>query len=77
MAKDLYDLPAEVAAGIPQVATALENALESIQNDHDFLTAGGVFSDDYIQSYIDLKTAVAEKVSRTTHPVEFELYYSL
>ena len=77
MDQDLYDLPAEVAAGIPQVATSLEDALESLQNDHDFLTAGGVFSDDYIQSYIDLKTLEAEKVSRTTHPVEFELYYSL
>ncbi len=77
MDQDLYDLPAEVAAGIPQVATSLEDALESLQNDHDFLTAGGVFSDDYIQSYIELKMLEAEKVSRTTHPVEFELYYSL
>ncbi|MGB0893073.1 MAG: glutamate--ammonia ligase [Parashewanella sp.] len=77
MDQDLYDLPAEVADGIPQVATSLEDALASLQDDHDFLTKGGVFSDDYIKSYIELKTIEAEKVSRTTHPVEFELYYSL
>jgi glutamine synthetase len=77
MDKDLYDLPAEEAAEIPQVATSLENALENLAADHEFLTKGGVFSEDFIESYITLKTAEAERVSRTTHPVEFELYYSL
>ncbi|QYK01652.1 glutamate--ammonia ligase [Shewanella psychrotolerans] len=77
MDKDLYDLPAEEAAEIPQVATSLENALENLAADHEFLTKGGVFSEDFIESYIALKTAEAERVSRTTHPVEFELYYSL
>ncbi|QYJ85929.1 glutamate--ammonia ligase [Shewanella mesophila] len=77
MDKDLYDLPAEEAAEIPQVATSLENALENLAADHEFLTKGGVFSEDFISSYIALKTAEAERVSRTTHPVEFELYYSL
>ncbi|RLV58766.1 glutamate--ammonia ligase [Parashewanella curva] len=77
MDQDLYDLPPEVADGIPQVATSLEDALESLRNDSDFLTQGGVFSKDYIESYIALKTEEAERVSRTTHPVEFELYYSL
>ncbi|EGM68259.1 glutamate--ammonia ligase [Shewanella sp. HN-41] len=77
MDKDLYDLPAEEAAEIPQVATSLENALENLQADHEFLTRGGVFSEDFIQSYIALKTAEAERVSRTTHPLEFEMYYSL
>ncbi|MGL5668382.1 MAG: glutamine synthetase, partial [Shewanella sp.] len=71
------DLPAEVAAEIPQVATSLENALENLQADHEFLTRGGVFSEDFIQSYIALKSAEAERVSRTTHPLEFEMYYSL
>ncbi|MCE9680096.1 glutamate--ammonia ligase [Shewanella sp. AS1] len=77
MDKDLYDLPAEEAAEIPQVATSLENALENLDADREFLTKGGVFSNDFIDSYIALKKAEAEKVSRTTHPVEFELYYSL
>ncbi|MCH1931099.1 glutamate--ammonia ligase [Shewanella acanthi] len=77
MDKDLYDLPAEEAAEIPQVATSLENALENLQADHEFLTRGGVFSEDFIQSYIALKTAESERVSRTTHPLEFEMYYSL
>ncbi|MCL1091101.1 glutamate--ammonia ligase [Shewanella profunda] len=77
MDKDLYDLPAEEAAEIPQVATSLENALENLQADHEFLTRGGVFSEDFIQSYIALKSAEAERVSRTTHPLEFEMYYSL
>ncbi|MGL4749960.1 MAG: glutamine synthetase, partial [Shewanella sp.] len=77
MDKDLYDLPAEEAAEIPQVATSLENALENLQADHEFLTRGGVFSEDFIQSYIALKSAEAERVARTTHPLEFEMYYSL
>jgi glutamine synthetase len=77
MDKDLYDLPPEEAAEIPQVATSLENALENLQADHEFLTKGGVFSEDFIQSYIKLKTAEAERVARTTHPLEFEMYYSL
>jgi glutamine synthetase len=77
MDKDLYDLPAEEAAEIPQVATSLENALENLAADHEFLMKGDVFSKDFIESYIGLKTAEAERVSRTTHPLEFELYYSL
>ncbi|NKF52162.1 glutamate--ammonia ligase [Shewanella sp. WXL01] len=77
MDKDLYDLPAEEAAEIPQVATSLENALESLEADHEFLMKGGVFTKDFIESYIEIKSAECEKVSRTTHPMEFELYYSL
>ncbi|WP_285163630.1 glutamate--ammonia ligase [Shewanella goraebulensis] len=77
MDKDLYDLPAEEAAEIPQVATSLENALENLAADHDFLTKGDVFSKDFIESYIALKSEECEQVSRTTHPMEFQLYYSL
>jgi glutamine synthetase len=77
MDKDLYDLPAEEAAEIPQVATSLENALACLDADRDFLTAGGVFSNDYIDSYIALKSADVERINMTTHPVEFELYYSV
>ncbi|NJI84418.1 glutamate--ammonia ligase [Shewanella sp. Iso12] len=77
MDKDLYDLPAEEAAEIPTVAESLEVALAALDADREFLTRGGVFSDDFIDSYLKLKQTEAERVSRTTHPVEFELYYSL
>ena len=77
MDKDLYDLPAEEAAEIPTVAESLQGALQSLNEDRDFLTAGGVFSDDFIDSYIALKSQDVEKVNMTTHPLEFDLYYSV
>ncbi|NOI72392.1 glutamate--ammonia ligase [Vibrio owensii] len=77
MDKDLYDLPAEEAAEIPTVAYSLKDALEELDADREFLTAGGVFSDDFIDSYIGLKAQDVEKVNMTTHPLEFELYYSV
>lgn len=75
--KDLYDLPAEEAAEIPTVASSLEQALEALDADRDFLTAGGVFSDDMIDGYIELKSEEVETLNMTTHPVEFEMYYSV
>lgn len=75
--KDLYDLPAEEAANIPTVASSLEMALDALDADRSFLTAGGVFSDDMIDGYIELKRADVERLNMTTHPVEFELYYSV
>ncbi len=77
MDKDLYDLPAEEAAEIPTVATSLQNALECLDADREFLTRGGVFNDDFIDSYIALKSADVERINNTTHPLEFEMYYSL
>ncbi|MEZ9914930.1 type I glutamate--ammonia ligase [Vibrio breoganii] len=77
MDKDLYDLPAEEAAEIPTVAASLQEALASLDADREFLTAGGVFSDDFIDSYIDLKSQDVEKINMTTHPLEFDLYYSV
>ncbi|WP_068715587.1 glutamate--ammonia ligase [Vibrio tritonius] len=77
MDKDLYDLPAEEAAEIPQVAESFEIALKALDADREFLTAGGVFSDDFIDSYISLKSEDVTKVRMTTSPVEFELYYSV
>lgn len=77
MDKDLYDLPAEEAAEIPTVAYSLKDALAELDADREFLTAGGVFSDDFIDSYIGLKSEDVEKVNMTTHPLEFELYYSV
>ncbi len=75
--KDLYDLPAEEAKAIPTVASSLSMALEALDADREFLTAGGVFDDDMIDGYIELKSEEVEKLDMTTHPVEFDMYYSL
>ncbi len=77
MDKDLYDLPPEEAKGIPEVCYSLDQALESLDADRDFLTAGGVFSDDLIDAFIELKMEDVTRLRMTTHPVEFEMYYSL
>ncbi|ELB2103581.1 glutamate--ammonia ligase [Vibrio parahaemolyticus] len=77
MDKDLYDLPAEEAAEIPKVAESLDVALNALNEDREFLTAGGVFSDDFIDSYIALKSKDVERINMATHPLEFELYYSV
>ena len=75
--KDLYDLPAEEAAEIPTVASTLEMALEALDADRDFLTAGGVFTNDMIDGYIALKSEEVERLNMTTHPIEFDMYYSV
>lgn len=77
MDKDLYDLPAEEAMAIPQVASSLDQALNELDKNREFLTRGGVFSNDMIDAYIELKRAEVERLNMTTHPVEFEMYYSL
>ncbi len=77
MDKDLYDLPAEEAANIPTVCHSLDMALEALDADRSFLTAGGVFTDDLIDGYIDLKMEEVTIMRMTPHPVEFDLYYSL
>ena len=75
--KDLYDLEPEEEAKIPQVADDLLDALDNLSKDRAFLTAGGVFSDEMIDAYIDLKKSEHTLVNMTTHPLEFELYYSV
>jgi len=77
MDKDLYDLPPEIASGVPEVAYSLEEALNALDADREFLTAGGAFTDDAIDAYIGLKQQDIQRVRMTTHPVEFDLYYSL
>ena len=74
--KDLYDLPAEEALKIPTVASSLEQALEALDADREFLTAGGVMSDDMIDAYIELKKKEVELLNTSVHPVEFDMYYS-
>lgn len=77
MDKDLYDLPKEEAASIPTVCNSLEQALDYLAADHEFLTRGDVFTKDMIEAYIELKRKDVERLNMTTHPVEFEMYYSV
>ncbi|MBO0614404.1 MAG: glutamate--ammonia ligase [Pseudomonadota bacterium] len=77
MDKDLYDLPPEEDKLIPRVCHSLDMALEALDKDREFLTAGGVFSNDMIDAYIDLKMEEVTRFRMTTHPVEFDMYYSL
>ncbi len=76
MDKDLYDLPAEEAAAIPTVCHSFDQALEALDADRGFLTAGDVFTEDMISAYIDLKMEEVTRLRMTTHPVEFDMYYS-
>ncbi len=77
MDKDLYDLPPEEAREIPTVCYALDQAIDALDADRGFLTAGGVFADDMIDGYIALKMEEITRLRMTTHPVEFDMYYSL
>jgi glutamine synthetase type I len=74
--KNLYDLPPEEDAKIPTVCSSLDQALEHLDKDREFLTRGGVFSNDMIDAYIELKMQEVTRFRMTTHPVEYEMYYS-
>jgi len=75
--KNLYDLPPEEDAKIPTVCSSLDQALEYLDKDREFLTRGGVFSNDFIDAYIELKMEEVTRLRMTTHPVEYEMYYSI
>ena len=77
MDKDLYDLPPEEEKKLKLVAFSLDEALDALDKDREFLTAGNVFSDDLIDAYIGLKMENVTRLRMTTHPVEFDMYYSL
>jgi len=76
MDKDLYDLEPEEAKHIPTVCHSLDMALDALDRDREFLKAGGVFTDDMIDAYIELKNAEVTRFRMTPHPVEFDMYYS-
>ena len=76
MDKNLYDLPPEELQDIPTVCGSLRDALGALEADKDFLLAGGVFSDDQIDSYLELKWEEVYTFEHAPHPVEFDLYYS-
>ena len=75
--KNLYDLPPEEDKLIPTVCSSLDQALEALDQDREFLTRGGVFSNDFIDAYIALKMEEVQRFRMTTHPVEYDMYYSL
>ena len=74
--KDLYDLEPEEAAHIPTVCHSLDMALEHLDRDREFLLRGGVFTNDVIDAYMGLKMQEITRLRMTTHPVEFDMYYS-
>ncbi len=77
MDKDLYDLPPEEEKAIPQVCYSFDQALEALDADREFLTRGGVFTNDMIDAYIGLKNEEVTRLRMSTHPVEYDMYYSL
>src|SRR5271165_512917 len=78
MDKDLYDLPPEELANVPQVPASLDEALRALEVDQDFLKAGGVFTDDLIDTWITFKRiAEIDQVRLRPHPWEFMLYYDI
>ncbi len=75
--KNLYDLPPEENAKIPTVCSSLEQALQCLREDHAYLTAGGVFTEDMIQAYMQIKEAEVSRVMMAVTPEEYDMYYSL
>jgi glutamine synthetase len=76
--KDLYELPPEEHAAIPQVPGSLNQVLDALEADHSYLSEGGVFTEDLVETWIDYKrTQEILPVSLRPHPHEFELYYDI
>lgn len=75
--KNLYDLPPEEDALVPTVCHSLEQALEALQADHEFLTRGGVYSKEMIDAYIELKMGEVQRMRMSPHPIEYDMYYGL
>ncbi len=76
MDKNLYDLPPDELEGIPTVCSSLREAVDSLQDDMDFLLAGDVFTREQIDAYCELKWEEIYAFEHTPHPVEYEMYYS-
>ncbi|WP_127471269.1 type I glutamate--ammonia ligase [Thiomicrorhabdus aquaedulcis] len=75
--KDLYDLEPEEEAQFKTVCSSLDQALEELDKDREFLTKSGVFTDEMIDAYIELKMKDVTRMRATTHPIEFDMYYSM
>ena len=77
MDKNLYDLPPAELEGVPTVCSSLRQAIESLQEDHDFLTRGDVFTKDMIEGYAELKMEEVVAFETAPHPIEYQMYYSV
>ncbi len=77
MDKDLFDISTEEEKMLPTVAPGLDIALDALNQDRGFLTEGDVFTDKMIDAYIGLKYEDVQRLRQSTHPCEFEMYYSL
>ncbi|WP_443094913.1 type I glutamate--ammonia ligase [Rothia koreensis] len=76
--KDLYELPPEEAKDIKTAPASLDEALRALEEDHEFLLAGDVFTEDLIQTWIEYKREnELEPLSLVPHPLEFQLYYGV
>ncbi len=77
MDKDLYALPPEELANVPTVCGSLREAMASLDSDREFLKRGGVFTDGFIDSYMELRWEEIYRYEHTPHPVEYDMYYSV
>jgi glutamine synthetase len=76
--KDLYELPPDEAKSVPQVPSSLDAVLDTLEGDHDYLTEGGVFTEDLIETWIDYKRAnEVDAIRLRPHPHEFAMYYDI
>jgi len=75
--KDLYELPPEEHAQVAQVPASLDAVLDALEADHEFLLQGDVFTEDLIETWIELKRADIDAIRLRPHPHEFELYYDI
>ena len=76
--KDLYELPPEEAKNIAQAPTNLASVIDKLEEDHEYLTEGNVFTEDLIETWIDIKrTQEIAPINLRPHPYEFELYYDV
>lgn len=75
--KNLYTIPKSEQKNIPQMSQSLKEALQSLNEDYEFLTSNNVFTSDFIESYVSLLQKESDLVNSMPHPVEFELYYSI
>src|SRR5690348_13711644 len=75
--KDLYELPPDEAASIPQVPSSLAAVIDRLEQDHDYLLEGGVFTDDLIEMWINLKREEIDAIRLRPHPYEFDMYFDI
>ena len=73
---NLYNLPEEEKAKLKGLPTCLEDALDALEADHDYLTAGGVFPEELLKNFIKTKRAECARMNAIPHPAEFDLYYN-